>query len=598
MKFRRFAEYLNELESTAKRLEITSILTDLLNELSVDTTDTAVYLSLGYLKAPFENPKFNIAEKMMIRTMEAAYQKTRQEIEGLYSKSGDLGNTALQIAPDKVENELTIKEVYDLLWEISQAEGAGSQETKVNKTASLLQKLDKTSAKYVVRIILGTTRLGFTELTVIDALSKLVNGDKTLKTQIEEKYNIHPDIGLIAKKIKSQGMEGIKEIGIEIGVPILPQKCQRLSNSEEIIQKMGKVSAEYKFDGTRVQLHMDRKKHIKSKSVEQNELFAGGDGKKTEKVFVRTYTRNLEETTHQYPEIIEEALSHIEADSIILDGEAIGYNKETGEFLPFQEIMQRKRKHGIAETAKEIPVKYFVFDLLYLNGKSLTEEPLEKRRKILESVIKPGGKVISIDNNLVTSDPHKLEAFFEESKELGLEGLVIKKPDAPYQAGARSYTWVKLKKAETKHLEDTIDTVILGYSYGRGVRAAFGIGQFLAGIFDKKTNSFKSITKVGTGLKDEDFVYLKKEADKLKIDKKPANVEIDKVYTPDVWVSPKIVVELGADEISKSSTHTAGYALRFPRLIKFRADKKPEDITSLDEIENMYKLQKRGYYIK
>jgi DNA ligase 1 len=591
MKFSRFAEYLNKLESTTKRLEITSILTDLIKELDEAEVDKAMYLSLGYLKAPFENPKFNIAEKMMIRILENAYQKSREEVGSKYRETGDLGNTAFELAPEKTEGDPELADVYDKLMDIAQTEGAGSQDLKVSKTSSLLQKLNNNSAKYTVRIILGTTRLGFTELTIIDALSNLLEGNKTLKTAIEEKYNTHPDIGLIAKHIKSHGITGIQSLGMEEGVPILPQKCQRLSDPEEIIQRMGRVIAEYKLDGTRVQLHMNRKKELKSKDVEQNDLFGSGKGK----ILIKTYTRNLEETTHQFPEVIEEAVSNIKADSVILDGEAIGYDKKTDEFLPFQEIMQRKRKHNIEEIAKEVPIKYYVFDILYLNGRSLVNEPLETRKEHLKNVITPG-KAIDVGTYLTTSDPHELEAFFEESKEKGLEGLVAKKPDAPYQAGARAYTWVKLKRSDTKNLKDTVDTVILGYTFGRGVRAKFGIGQFITGIYDKESNTFKSITKVGTGLKDEDFIYLKKEADKLKIDNKPANIEIDKIYEPDVWVEPKIVVELGADEISRSSTHTAGYALRFPRLIRFRTDKNPQDTTSPEEIENIYKLQKRGYY--
>jgi DNA ligase-1 len=442
-----------------------------------------------------------------------------------------------------------------------------------------------------VRIVLGTTRLGFTELTVIDALNKLIKGDKETHENIELTYNIHPDIGLISRNVKEYGLKGINKIGIEVGVPIMPQRCQRLSDPEEIIEKMGKVSAEYKFDGTRVQLHIDREKTIKSTDMEQNALFTSDNNK----IFVKTFTRNLEETTYQYPDIVKSSLEQIDAKSIILDGEAVGYNKDTGEFLPFQEIMQRKRKHGIAEMALDIPLKYFVFDILYLNGETLVYKTFEERREILSKVIK-SGKVLEVDYRRITENAEELADFFEESKEKGLEGLVIKKTDAPYQAGARAYTWVKLKRAETALLKDTVDVVILGYYYGKGTRAEFGIGGFLAGIYDKDSNSFKTITKVGTGLKETDFINLKKEADKLKISKKPAIVELNKVFNPDIWITPKIVVELGADEVSKSATHSAGYALRFPRLLKFRHDKSPEDTTSLEEIKNMYNIQKRGNY--
>jgi DNA ligase-1 len=590
MKFQKFSEYLQKLERTPKRLEITDILQQMLTESDESEVAEVVYLSLGYLKAPYENPKFNIAEKMMLKILEYTYNANAEKVQSIYVKSGDLGDTAFELAP---QNELDIEvlEVHKKLLDLAKINGAGSQEAKVQKMSSILKELDSLSAKYVVRIVLGLTRLGFTELTIIDALNKMANGSKVTKAQIELKYNVHPDIGHIAKVIKNRGLDGIRDVSIEVGVPILPQRCQRLADTEEIVEKMGCVYAEYKFDGTRVQLHMDREKMLSGNYIDQKDLFSGSN----DKIFVKTFTRNLEETTHQYPDIIEAALEQIAAESVILDGEAIGYDKSTGEFLPFQEIMQRKRKHGITETAKEIPLKYFIFDILYLNGNELINRPLEERKNILSQIIKPG-KVLEVDSKLETENPEELQELFEKSKEKGLEGLVIKKIDAPYQAGARAYTWVKLKRSETSLLKDTVDTVILGYYHGRGVRAGFGIGGFLAGVYDKETDTFKTVTKVGTGLKDDDFRMLKEQLDKIKVPQKPANVEANKVFEPDVWVAPKIVVELGADEVSKSTTHTAGYALRFPRLLKFRADRKPEDATLLPEIINIYQLQKRGTY--
>ena len=435
-------------------------------------------------------------------------------------------------------------------------------------------------------------RLGFTELTIISALANYL-GNKSLAKNIEAKYNIHPDIGLIAKKIKEKGIKGIDYIQMEIGVPILSQKAQRVSGMEEIMERINKVWAEFKFDGTRVQLHFAKKgfyqkKHMNDKTSQSN-LF--GDAKSTS--LVRTFTRNLEETTHQYPDIVEAAVKQIKVDSVILDGEGIGYNKATGEFLPFQETMQRKRKYNIKETAKNIPFKYFVFDILYLNGESVIEKPLHERRKLLDTVIGPGD-VIQTDEYLETDEFEKLEEYFEIAKEKGLEGIVVKTPGDPYQAGARSYSWIKYKKADEKLLSDTVDCVILGYYHGRGVRSKFGIGGLLVGIYDKEKEVYKTVSKIGTGLTEEDLKYLKKKCDQIQVKNKPKNVEMDKIFTPDVYVSPKMVIEIGADEISISPTHTAGYALRFPRLIKFRDDKSPEDTTNVSEIEKMYKNQRKN----
>lgn len=595
MTFTQLANYLDKLDKTSKRLEITSIIAELINEVDQNEIYATIYLILGSLKAPFENPKFNIADKMVIRVIEYAYSKPNQiikaeEVTQKYRECGDLGDVVAIYAPT-VKSKLNILEVYRSLSEIASIEGAGSQENKVKKTAELLKNLDNLSAKFVTRIILGTTRLGFTELTIIDALAQSL-GDKSLKDQIETVYNIHPDIGLIAQRLKEHGLKGINKITIEPGVPVLAQKAQRLGNDkstfEEVFTKMPVAWAEFKFDGTRVQLHINKKKQVKSTS-EQSELF--NINKDT--YLVKTYTRNQEDTTHQFPDIIEAAKIQLDIESVILDGEAIGYNRETGKFLPFQETIQRKRKHGIAEAVANIPLKYFVFDILYLNGKSLIDTPLTERREILKKILKKG-EILQLSENIQAETPDQLKEYYEIAKEDQLEGLIVKNPNDPYQAGARSFSWIKIKKADQKLLEDSVDVVVLGYYAGKGVRNKFGIGGFLVGVYDDASETFKSITKVGTGLTDGDWATLKTMCDKHKRNDRPQNVEMNKLYNPDVWLNPKVVVELGADEISISQTHTAGYALRFPRLLNFRADKNALESTSLQEIKEMFERQKNG----
>jgi DNA ligase-1 len=597
MKFSEFSKYLKRLEETTKRLEMTDILSELISELEVGEIDKAMYLASGYIGAPFEEIKFNIAEKMMIKAIEQTFSTPKEpdikeKLDDIYQKTGDLGDVVLEFKKTKQDyKDPEITAVYQRLMEIALLEGAGSQDQKISKTSELIKEVDPLSAKHITRIILGTMRLGFTELTIIAALANFLK-DKSMTKKIEGKYNIHPDIGLIAKNIKEKGIRGIDYIDMEIGVPVLSQKAQRVSGMEEIMERINKVWAEFKFDGTRVQLHFAKEGHYqnrkKSANKPQSDLFE----KNEDKFLIKTFTRNLEETTHQYPDIIEGAKKQIDAESVILDGEGIGYNKETGEFLPFQETMQRKRKYNIAETAKDIPFKYFVFDILYLNGESVIEKPLSERRKLLTEVIKTGD-VIEVDEYLETEEFEELEEYFELAKSQGLEGLVVKTPEDPYQAGARSYSWIKYKTADQKLLSDSVDCVVLGYYYGKGVRSKFGIGGFLVGVYDRDSNTYKTVSKIGTGLTEDGLMYLKKECDKVKIKEKPKNVEMDKIFKPDVFVKPEIVVEIGADEITVSPTHTAGYALRFPRLIKFRQDKKPEDSTTVKEIEEMHKKQKK-----
>lgn len=580
MKFHEFAIFLDSLDKTSKRLEMTDILANLIDKLSHNDIRKGIYLSLGTLKAPFEDLKFNFADKQMIKTLAVYSGKEVEEINNRYSKEGDLGSVGFLISHEIKNPNLSLSEVYEKLQEIAEIEGTGSQEKKSQKIISLLQHLDSLSIKFAIRIILGNNRLGFTELTIVDALCKFLN-DKNLKSKIEDAYNRFPDIGYIAEKIKENGIEGIKKIKIQPGVPILPQKAQRLNTPEEIIEKMGKVWCEYKFDGTRVQLHLD---HKNTKTT--SDLF----GEKT-KFLVKTFTRNLEETTHQYPDIIEDAIKQLDVESVILDGEAIGFNRETGEYLPFQETIQRKRKHNVKEIAEQIPLKYLVFDILYLNGEETINLPLIERRKILNQIVKKGGN-IEIDSHLETDDATEVENFFNEAKHKRLEGIMVKKPDSMYEAGARAFSWIKFKRNDNTDVLDTVDVVVMGYFYGKGVRSEFGIGGFLVGVFDSETNSFKSVSKIGSGLTDEEWIKIKKDCDEIQIHEKPKDFEVNKDMYPDIWIKPKIVVTVRADEVSISPIHTAGIALRFPRLISFREDKNPSDTTSIEEIKVIYNLKK------
>lgn len=586
MKFERFCEFLDQLDNTTKRLEMTRILSDLLSEISVTDSKIGTYLALGILRAPFEDLKFNFADKQMIKTLSIWSGESSEEINKKYSELGDLGSVAEYLyknieAQKHSKTKIELKELYEDLTDIALIEGTGSQEKKSQKIISLAGKLNShLEIKFTVRIILGNLRLGFTELTVIDALCSIL-GNKSFKTQIESTYNKFPDIGEITERIKNDGIEGIEKIKMKPGVPIEPQKAQRLATAKEIIEKMNHVWCEYKFDGTRVQLHFDKSQKTSSENLFEKET----------KFLVKTYTRNLEESTHQYPDLIEGAFSQIDADSVILDGEAIGFNKETGEFLPFQETIQRKRKHNVSEFSKQIPLKYLVFDILYLNGKEVVKLPLIERRNLLNTVIKKG-HVIEIDSHLETSSEEEVSKFFKEAKEKGLEGIMVKKPDSTYEAGARAFSWIKFKREEDSEVLDTIDAVVMGYFFGKGVRSDFGIGGFLVGVFNPETETYQTISKIGSGLSDEEWVKIKEDCDNLKVSISPKEYEVAKELSPDVWVKPKLVVTVRADEVSISPNHTSKIALRFPRLISFRYDKSPTDTTSISEIKDIYNLKR------
>lgn len=297
-----------------------------------------------------------------------------------------------------------------------------------------------------------------------------------------------------------------------------------------------------------------------------------------------------------FPEIVEGVKKQVKAKSVILDSEALAFNPESEEFLPFQETTKRRRKYGIEEAAKTLPLKAMVFDIMYLNGKSLMDQPVKERIKKLEDVIH-GDEVLVPQPGEITSDAKRIQELFDDSLTKGLEGLIVKKPDSLYEAGARNFNWVKQKRNSSGELKDTVDCVILGYIYGRGKRSEFGAGALLVGVYDKDNDEFVTVSKIGTGLTDEEWREIHKRADKIRLEHKPARVNA--IMQPSVWIKPEIVIEVLADEITKSPNHTAGrnsgdtgYALRFPRLVRFREDdKKPEDATTVKELVEMYNQQ-------
>jgi DNA ligase-1 len=304
---------------------------------------------------------------------------------------------------------------------------------------------------------------------------------------------------------------------------------------------------------------------------------------------VRLFSRSLESMTSMFPELVEGVLNQVQAETAILDAEALAFNPLSEEFLPFQETTRRRRKHGIGELQAELPIKAMVFDIMYLNGEALLDKPLDQRIATMMSTVK-GTDVLQAERGEVLDDPDKLETLFENALERGLEGLVVKRVDSPYQAGARNFNWVKLKKHSRGALEDTIDCVMLGYFLGRGKRAELGVGALLVGVYDKSADEFVTVTKIGTGLGDEQWREVGERAAPFRSEERPARVR--STITPSVWVEPKIVLEVLADEITKSPNHTAGYALRFPRVIRFRdADKRPEDATTLQELVELYQQQ-------
>ena len=575
MKARELANYLLKLEKTTSRLEITRILAEIFEKAEAEETDKLCYLLLGELAPAHRGIEFNLAEKMMIRVLAQAFGVEKETVEKSFGQKGDLGLVAEELAQKKggkkEASSLTVEELYAKLLEIAQDAGEGSQERKVRKMAALLKLLSPLEARFFVRIPLGRLRLGFSETTLLDAFSWLLSGDKCWREKIEAAYNRRADIGFIAKTIKQKGIEGLEEIKIVLGTPVLPSLCQRLPTAEEMIKKTAPqegdlVAVEPKYDGTRleVQFRRDSQSHV------------------------WMFTRNLENVAAMFPDIAEAIPKEINAQAAILDGEVIGVDKKTGRLLPFQETIKRKRKHEIQATLLKIPLRYYCFDILYYNGEETIHLPFSQRRQILEKMIKPNTKIVFLSPQILTNDVKKLRRYHEEQIKKGLEGVVVKKWQAPYEPGKRGFTWVKFKQEESKKsggLLDTVEGVVMGYYLGRGKRAGFGIGAFLVGI--RNGEKIVTVSKIGTGLSDEDWREMRRRAQEVKTTIKPKEYTVPNNLVPDVWCLPKVVVEIAADNLTRSPLHTAGFALRFPRLVRFRDDKSVEEITTLEELKKL-----------
>ena len=593
MHFSELASFFHTIENTSSRNEMTKILAELFKKLHEDEIDKVIYLLQGRIAPTYVKIDFGLGEKLVIKAITRALNIEHKHFMNRYKSKGDIGEAA-EFFKKEIrsigERDMTVKEVFVILEKITKASGGGSQDTKLALLAELIQTIDSLSTRYLVRIPINTLRLGFSDMTILDSLSWMLDGNKSHRPIIERAYQIRTDLGYIGKTVKQGGVHKLEKVKPEVFTPILMMKAQRLPTPQEIIDKIGKGIVEPKYDGFRLQVHYKNKK-------------------------VKLFSRNLDDVTYMYPDIIEGIRKEVKAKEIIFEGEAIGFDPHSGSFLPFQETVQRKRKYHIQEKALEIPLKMFAFELLFLNGNDYINKPFEQRRKALEKQIKLSGDIFKdtllLSPEKIADNDQILEEEFDDAISRGLEGIMIKKIDGVYQPGARGWNWIKYKRSQSSKIDDSIDCLVMGYDVGKGKRSGFGIGAFLAGVYDDKHDIYRTIAKIGTGLSDIEWVELRKRCDHIASNQRPALYEVDKQMNVDVWVKPKIVVEIQADEITRSSVHTAGrvmqatksgkgsevkasgYALRFPRLKRFRDDKKPEQATTLSELKQMYKDSKQ-----
>ncbi len=601
MEFLEIARAFEEIEKTSSRIAMSEKLAVLFAKAKPAELEKIVYLCQGQLGPPFKTRELGLGENFVIDAIAKTTGHSEQGIKELYREKGDLGLVAMQLVQSKKQRSLfsqalSLEKVFSNFEKISRAEGTGSQEVKKRLLAELLNSSKPLEAKFVARIALDSLRLGAGDPTIMDALAENLMGEfrasqkklekelsekysgqelhrqlrARLREEIEAKYNIHSDLGRIAGLLAREGIKGLDGITIEVGIPIRPTLAERLPSAEEIIKKLGKCAVESKLDGFRLQIHKDSLK-------------------------VKIFSRSQEDMTKMFPEIVKAVREQIKPEKAIFEGEAIAYSEESEEFFPFQITIQRKRKYGVGEYSKKFPLKLFVFDVMFVDGKNLMDEPFRERRKELSRIVGKG-EVIRLTDMIITDKSEELEKYFELNVQKGLEGIIAKDLNEKYIAGARKFAWIKLKRSYKGELSDTIDTVIIGYYKGKGHRVKFGLGALLVAVYNEEEDRFESIAKIGTGMSEKQLAELEAMLKKEAVKKKPARVASG--LEADVWVEPEYVIEVRADEITRSPVHSAadrgkgGLALRFPRMVRLRVDRKPEEATTVKEIEKMFKQQR------
>ena len=580
MEFSTLAEIFQRMEKTSKRIELTDILVELLKKTPKEILPNVVYLLQGIIRPNFEGVELGIAEKLAIHAISKSSGLSIKKIEDDYREGGDLGLTASNILKLKTQTtftveKITVERVYDTLFKIAKLEGKGSQDLKIKYISSMLNDATPVEAKFVMKILLGTLRLGVAENTVMDALAIAFTGKKENKEEIENAYNVSSDLGKVSLVVATDGIEEIKKFKITLFSPIRPMLADRVKSEAEAIKKMPQLfAAEFKLDGERVQIHKQMNKII-------------------------LFSRRLENITQYYPDIIENIGKSINVDEGIFEAEIVPINENTGEFLPFQELMHRRRKYKLEKAVLQYPITVNFFDVLYFDDRSCLNLEYTKRREILEKVVKEDNFSKLVPTLLVKNE-NEIEDFLENSINSGCEGLMLKTPNAGYRAGARGSNWLKLKREYRNELGDSLDLVVIGAYFGRGRRTGL-YGTLLLGTYNPENDTFPSICKVGTGFTDESLDQLYQILSNKVILKKNSRVVSE--MEADVWLEPELVLEVVASEITLSPIHktglnlvrkNTGFALRFPKFTgKIRYEKAVEDASTHDEVLALYKNQSK-----
>lgn len=582
MEYSELAGFYEVLENTPKRLDKTKVISEIIKKTSDEDVSMILLLLEGRIFQKWDERETGVASRMAIKAISAATGISPGRVETEWSRRGDLGNTAEALVKVKRQAtlnnaELSVKKVFSNLRKLPEIEGAGAVERKTRLVTELLASANPVEARYIIRTALQDLRVGVGEGSIRDAIIFAYFGGeiglKESKDGIEigkrEEYNrlvarvqdaidIANDFSSVIVKLRKKGIGGLDDIEIRLGWPLKVMLALKVDSAKEGFERCGRPAVlEYKYDGFRMQIHK-----------------SGKD--------VNLFTRRLENVTIQFPEVAGNVRENIMAETAILDCEAVGFDKKTGKYMPFQSISQRiKRKYGIRELSEQLPVEVNVFDILYYNGKSIIHEPYQKRHEIVNLIVRKQERRIIPARSIIADDEEKANDFFRQALKAGNEGVMFKNLKGVYKPGARVGHMVKWKPAA-----DTLDLAIVGAEWGEGKRAKWLSSFTLACVGNE--GDLLEVGKASTGLKekDEEGLSFGRMTEALK-----GLIKLEKGR--EVSIRPKLVLEVGYSEIQKSPTYSSGYALRFPIIKSLREDRMPEDSTTLEEIEQLYRKQKR-----
>ncbi len=567
MRYKKLAELYEALSSTTKRLEKIKILSEFLKEL--DKSDREViYLLLGNIYPEYDEKKIGVSSQLAIKAISKATGTEKDKVVREWKALGDLGKVSEKLTKSKKQHTLeshvlTTEKVLDNLRKLPGLVGKGTIDKKIALITELLTSATPIEALYLVRTLMEDLRIGIQESTVREAMAHaFFHDDKESAKKIQDAIDKSNDLAAVFDIAKGGKTSELGKMKVEIGKPIKVMLAQKVKNIKEGFEAVGKPAAiEYKYDGFRLVIHK-----------KGNEI--------------KLFTRRLENVTKQFPEVADSIRKYVKANSAILDSEAVGYDKKTKAYKPFQSVSQRiRRKYDIEKLQEELPVEINVFDILYYNGKSLLNEPFRKRTELIRKIVTSHPLKIIHAKQIITGDEKKAEEFFKRALKSNQEGIMMKNLDAEYNPGRRVGHMLKIKPEERD-----LDLVITGGEYGTGKRSGW-ISSFILSCKDK--DKYLEIGKVGTGFKEKasetegalSFHELTEKIKPLITEEKGKSVKI----------KPKIVVSVTYQEIQKSPTYSSGFALRFPRFTALRPDRSASDVTTLKEVENDFEKQKRNW---